>query len=108
MDTKNIKNLKFLKREKNFKKESIWLDINMYWRGAICFILLSTLFSLTFGYIFFMKNSQDISNSSNVTSEQVETISKDRINNVLNIFSVRQQTTEKIINSPAPVVDPSH
>ncbi len=107
MDIKDIKNLKFFKKEKNFKKETIWLDINLYWRGAIGFILLATIGSLVFGYIFFIKNSQDVVISKSATNGQVETVNKDRINNVLNYFSAREQTINQIISSPAEVSDPS-
>lgn len=103
----DIKDIKFFKKEKNFKKESSWLDINIYWRGAIGFVLFSTTLAVIFGYLFFKDNNQDIPNSGNVTGGHVETVSKERINAILNIFSDKQQVSDKIISSPAPVTDPS-
>lgn len=101
--------IKFFKKEKNFKKdkESLWLNINLCWKLAVGFMFLVLLLSFLFGYYLFRQISQEPLASSKDTSSKVETASKERINRVLKYFSAREQKSNKILNYPASVVDPS-
>ena len=98
---------KFLKKEKSFKKEGSWLNPNFYWKLAIYFVFAMILFSLFFGYSLFIRINKEPTLSANRVSEQIETVKKERVEKVLEYFSLRKQKSNQILNSPAPVVDPS-
>jgi hypothetical protein len=98
--------IKFLKREKHFKKEGSWLNLNFYWNLSICVILLATSLSLFLGYYFFMQIDKEYAPLEG-GSGQIETVKKERIDKVLEYFSLRKKKSDQISNSPSPVVDPS-
>ncbi len=101
--------IKFFKKEKNFKKEkeSLWLDMNFYWELSVCLIFLVALTSLFFGYYFFAQINKESVLETGSTSGKVETVKKERIEKVLEYFSLRKQKSAQILNSPVLVVDPS-
>ncbi len=101
--------IKFFKKEKNWEKgkESSWLHINFYWELAVCLVFLVVLFSFLFGYRFFMRINEEAVLEVNNDNRQVETVKKERIEKVLEYFSLRKQKSSQILNSPAPIVDPS-
>jgi hypothetical protein len=100
-------NLKFFKKEKSFKKESSRLNLVLYWKLAILFMLVTTLGSLFFGYYLFMQTNKDPVVPVGVASGKVETVSKDKIDKVLEYFTLRKQKSDQILATPAPFVDPS-
>ncbi len=101
--------IKFFKKEKNWEKGKggSWLNINFYWELAVCLVLLVVLFSFLFGYRFFMRINEEFVLEVNSDNSQVETVKKERIEKVLEYFSLRKQKSSQILNSPAPIVDPS-
>ncbi|KKQ27693.1 MAG: hypothetical protein US45_C0015G0009 [Candidatus Nomurabacteria bacterium GW2011_GWA1_37_20] len=101
--------IKFFKKEKNFKKEkeSLWLNINFYWKLAVCFMFLIFLLSFVFGYRLFMRINKESTFSIDDGSGKVETVKKEEIEKVLEYFSLREQKSNQILNFPAPVIDPS-
>ncbi|OGI95449.1 hypothetical protein A2917_02730 [Candidatus Nomurabacteria bacterium RIFCSPLOWO2_01_FULL_42_17] len=101
--------IKFFKKEKNFKKgeESLWLHVNFYWKWAVIFVFVAAISSLFLGYFLFMKVNEEVVLSGEGTNPQVEKVKKERIDKVLLYFSLRAQKSNQIINSPAPVIDPS-
>lgn len=101
--------IKFFKKEDRFEKEkeSLWLNINLYWELMVFFIIGVILASSLFGYSIFKKISKESFSSAVVTDSQVETVSKQRIEKVLNYFSLRKQKSSQILNSPLPIIDPS-
>ncbi|TSC77942.1 MAG: hypothetical protein G01um101424_76 [Parcubacteria group bacterium Gr01-1014_24] len=102
-----VKNMiKFFKKEKNFKKESSLLNLNFYWELAVYFVFVTTLLSFFFGYYLFMRINKEPVLSAGGISGQVETVKKERIEKVLEYFSLRKEKSNQIINS-GPVVDPS-
>ncbi|MEI8175116.1 MAG: hypothetical protein WCG28_04160 [bacterium] len=101
--------IKFFKKEKSFKKEkeSLWLNINFYWKLAVLFMFLVIIISFAFGYYFFMQMSKESVALPVISSGQTDTVKKERIDKVLEYFSTRETKSAVILNSPAPVVDPS-
>jgi hypothetical protein len=101
--------IKFFKKEKNFKKEkeSFWLNVNLYWRFAVCFMFVVFLLSFLFGYYLFRQINQEPVLSSSDASPQIGTVNKEKMKKVLEYFSLREQKSIQILNSPSPVVDPS-
>jgi hypothetical protein len=103
-----IKFFKF-KKEKSFKKEkeSIWLDINLYWEFAVVFLIIGTLAYFIFGYYLFTGINKEFIAPIAPSTGQSATVNKDRIDKVLLFFSQREQASTQILNSSSPVVDPS-
>ncbi|MFA6077083.1 MAG: hypothetical protein WC735_03345 [Candidatus Paceibacterota bacterium] len=101
--------IKFLKKEKSFKKkkENLLLNINFYWQLAVLFIFVVILLSSFFGYYLFTQTNKELVLSTVDVIPEVETVKKERIEKVLEYFSRREQKSDKILNSPAPVIDPS-
>jgi hypothetical protein len=99
--------IKFFKREKHFEKEGSWLNLNLFWDIAVCLVLLSILGAMIFGYYLFMETIRESTPGDAPLAGQIETVKKDRIDKVLQYFSVQKQKSTQIINSPAPLVDPS-
>lgn len=99
--------IKFFKKEKNFKKSSLHLNPGLFWKLSIFMIFLVAVFSSFFGYYFFMKINKESILLTGGTSGQVETVKDERIFRVLEYFSLRTQKSNQILNSPAPIIDPS-
>jgi len=99
----------FLKKEKTWtkEKENFWLNINFYWKFTVCFLFAVILFSSFFGYYLFMQINKEPVLSLSGTSPKVETVKKERMEKVLEYFSIRKQKSNQILNYPAPVSDPS-
>lgn len=100
-------NIKFFKKEKSFKKENLWLDISFFWKLFIFIMFATTLGSLFFGYYFFMKINKESAPGVEDTKNNDHIVRKERIEKVLEYFSLRQQRSDQILISPAPVIDPS-
>jgi len=91
----------------NFKKKTSEINPKFYW-GIVFFItLVAIIVFLFFGYYIFVNTNKEPASGSASAAGQVGTVNKDSIENVLNLFSERVQTSSQILNSPAPVVDPS-
>jgi anti-sigma-K factor RskA len=101
--------IKFFKREKNFKKDKkgLWLNINFYWKLAVCFMFVAVVAVAFFGYSLFVKINKELVVSAKADGNQVQAIKKERIDKVLEYFNLRKQKSDQILVSPAPVVDPS-
>lgn len=98
--------IKFFKKEKNFKKENSPFSLNFYWELTVCFVFVATLLSFFFGYYLFMQINKEPVLSVGDISGQVVTVKKERIEKVLEYFSLRKEKSNQIINSGS-VIDPS-
>ncbi len=103
-----IKFLKF-KREEHYKKkkEDVQSTMHLYWEVAVCFMGVVTLLALLLGYFLFMSINQEPAAQSANSNSSHDTIKKDRLDKVLQYFSTKAQNSIQILNSPAPVTDPS-
>ena len=99
-------NLKKFKIKKKFKKGGIHINPNLYWEVSLSFVFILVVGMIVFGYFLFQKTNKDleatVDNNSNA-----ELISKERIDKALEYFSKRAETSNAILNSPSPIVDPS-
>ena len=97
------------KKQKNYKKvkEGVLLHTHRYWEAAVFCMCGVTLLSILFGYYLFMGINQDSTSTTGNVPPQNETIKKERIDKVLEYFSMREQKSNQILNSAAPVADPS-
>ncbi len=99
--------IKFFKKVNNFKKKDFDLNPNLYWKIALGGAFLAIIFSVFFGYSFFMQINNDEVPSGSEGIARIPMVSKDRIEKNLNYFSEREKKSEQIINYSSPVVDPS-
>jgi len=99
--------IKFFKKEKNFEKKRLGLNLYFFWKLAVGFMFVSALVSLFFGYYLFGQINKETVLSSGATSGKVDTVKKERIEKVLEYFSLRKKTSNKIMTYPPAIVDPS-
>lgn len=99
--------MKLFKKKNNFKKKDFVFNPNLYWRIALfCMLIIITLSSF-FGYHLFTQINQEPVLPVAQDDGQIPTVDKDRILKVLQYFSIREQKSSEILNSPSPVIDPS-
>jgi len=99
--------IKLFKKENNFKKKNFQLNPNLYWKIAVGGAFVVILLSFFFGYRLFMRINQESVLPVANEGGQIPMVNKDRIEKVLNYFSEKEKKSIKILNSPAPFVDPS-
>lgn len=98
--------IKFFKTKKNFKKKNLELNPYLYWKLIVLSAIILTTGAFVFGYYTFIQTQED-STDSIKNSINKKPIEKERIEKVLDYFSLREKKSVQIINSPSPVVDPS-
>ena len=99
--------IKFFKKEKNFKKKEFVLNPILFWKialGAAAVIILGTML---FSYFLFVQISKDSGLGTGSEEGRVPRVDNGRIDRALLYFYDRENKSVEIINSPAPVVDPS-
>ncbi|HEV7702408.1 MAG TPA: hypothetical protein VGO63_03145 [Candidatus Paceibacterota bacterium] len=99
-------NINFFKTKKDFKKKSSELNPGFYWKFIVCLAVALTTISFIFGYYMFLSvRDEPASEFENFTKRQP--IEKERLEKVLDNFSLREKKSALILNSPSKVVDPS-
>jgi magnesium-transporting ATPase (P-type) len=98
--------INFFKTKKNFKKKNLDLNSNFYWKIIVGTVFLLVLSSFVFGYYTFLGVKED-SISSGETFLKKRSIEKERLEKVLEYFSLREKKSVEILSSPTPIVDPS-
>ncbi|HTE48301.1 MAG TPA: hypothetical protein VK675_00125 [Candidatus Paceibacterota bacterium] len=99
--------MKFFKKEKKFKKRSLHLSPNLFWKLAVWVMFMTAVFSAIFGYYLVLQINKEFIVPEATSSGQVEIVKKERIDKVLVNFSLRKTLSDQILKSPAPIVDPS-
>jgi len=98
---------KKFKTKKSFKKGGLHTNPDIYWGIFLCIAFLIVIISIVFGIYFFRKISKGLIPASVDDKKLEEVVIKGRIENALEYFSVREQKSTEILNSPSPVADPS-
>lgn len=99
--------LKFLKKKKKFVKNNTQPNPNLYWVIIFSLGLILMIISLIFSFYLFVKINKEEVLPPLDESEQLEKISKQRIDKILEIFIERKETSNRIQKLPSSVVDPS-
>ncbi|MDD5721008.1 MAG: hypothetical protein PHT16_00980 [Candidatus Pacebacteria bacterium] len=99
--------INLFKKEKSFKKKDLTFHSSLYWRIILFVAAIIILLSFIFGYRLFLQINQDPALPIGDNSGQLPLVNKDRIDKALNYFSERESKSTEILNSPAPIVDPS-
>ncbi len=99
--------LDFLKKKNNLKRKDFSFNPALYWE-IIFFIgfILVVLASFS-GYQLFLDINQESVPQTASTSSKISTVDLGRVNKVLNYFTIREQRSQEILNSPSAVVDPT-
>lgn len=98
--------MEIFKIKKKFKKGGIHINPDIYWGLSLCVGFVIVLCSVAFGFYLFQKINKGLTTSTD-SNAQVQKINKERIDDTLQYFSERENKSTEILNSPAPVVDPS-
>ena len=99
--------MKLFKKEKKFKKRSLHLSADHFWKLAVWVMFMVAIFSAIFGYYLFLRINEDFVLPPSTPSGQVEIVTKERIDSTLTNFSLKETLSKQIINSSSPIVDPS-
>jgi hypothetical protein len=98
---------KFLKKQKKFEKKDFMLDAFFYWKLAVLGAFLMIILFFFFGFYLFTKINREPDLSTLSEVRQIPTVDKNRMSEVISIFTEREKKSAEILNSPSPVVDPS-
>ncbi len=98
--------IKIPKRKRNFRKKKSEINPNIYWNYLLYLTFFLIVASFAFGtYAFLWVNKGPGDSAAEPAYKNA--VGKDRMDQVLDIFSKRNIRSMEITNSPAPVVDPS-
>jgi hypothetical protein len=97
--------MKIFKIKKSFKKGGIHVNPSIYWGISLSIAFAIILASVILGFFMFKKISGGLMPAE--STEQIHTISKERIDKVLEYFKERELKSAEILSSPSPVIDPS-
>lgn len=99
--------IKFFQKQKVFKKEDYSIYPRKFWKIILCVSFSMVILSFVFGALMFLKVNKDFELSPEELSAGVEVIKVERLNQILEYFSSKEQKSNEILVYPAPVVDPS-
>lgn len=99
--------IKFFKKRKSFKKGGIITNPGFFWSTLLVSLSLLILVALVFGFLLFKQINNGANFDTDMPVNNVSLIDKTRLEKVLEYFSSREKKSLEILNSPAPVVDPS-
>ncbi len=102
-----IMKIDFLKKNNSFKKKNFSFNPSLYWRFALVVVFSLLVIACIFGYSLFVGTDQESIQPALSDGSKAIKVDIDRIDKALNYFSDRETKSNQIINSPAPVVDPS-
>ncbi len=101
--------IKLFKKTNKFSHSS-WTKLHpgLHWRIALYGFFTLVVASFAFGFYLFIKEDKAINSLSfDDTKAAVDTVSRDRIQKVLNLFSEREKKSAEIISNPPTFSDPS-
>jgi hypothetical protein len=99
--------LEIFKKRKEFNKKKSGVNPNRYWKLTILVTIIVLILAFVFDYYLFTQINQELVVPVVSDNNQVGIVNTNRIKKALDYFSEREQKSTQILNSPAPVVDPS-
>jgi hypothetical protein len=97
---------KIFRKRKKIRGKVLQLNPDVYWLAVLYGMFVIFIASCFFGYYLFLKSSEESKSLPN-KSLLAEKIKKERLEKTLYYFKIREEKSSQIINSPAPIVDPS-
>ncbi len=98
--------IKFFKKQKSFKKENFTPNVKLFWMIILIVVFMVLVFSAVFGFYFFKKLDKEAQITEEF-GEQLHTVKKVRMQEVLDFFSKKKEKSLDIVNSSSPISDPS-
>ncbi|OGI64178.1 hypothetical protein A2914_00530 [Candidatus Nomurabacteria bacterium RIFCSPLOWO2_01_FULL_41_21] len=99
--------IKFPKIKKSFKKSDQGIRPSLFWNIILYTAFAVILASFAFGFYLF----QTVNKGTVLSIEEMESktnlIKEERVDRVLEYLKTRAEKSSEIINTPAPIVDPS-
>ncbi|HNW71436.1 MAG TPA: hypothetical protein PKZ36_00970 [Candidatus Paceibacterota bacterium] len=99
--------IKFPKFKKNYENQNFKISPDIYWNILIVLFFIIIIAVFIFSFNLYKQTSVESEVTYQNISGKIEKEKKEKINRVLEYFSEREQKSNEILNSPAPVVDPS-
>ena len=99
--------IKFLQIKKSFKKGGHNANPDFFWQLLLVIACVLVVVSFCFAFILFKQINSDTTGAGATTDQKHKSISKERIDAILQIFSDKEKKSIDILTSPSPVVDPS-
>lgn len=99
--------IELFKIKKSFKKESFSVNPNTYFRFVVLIAFAVILVGFGFGFYAFKELGGESVEKKDKSGGITELTKKEKIDKVLEYFTERDRKSIEIINSPAPIVDPS-
>lgn len=100
-------NLLKKKKNNNLKKINYLINPKFYWRFVLFLICSMLLFSTLFGIYIYGESIADFNLSPENFVGYTEKVKKDRVENVLNLYSEKEKRVNDILENKEFLVDPS-
>ena len=99
--------IKIFKNKKSFKKGGFHTNPDNWWEIVLVIALIVVLALFVLGFYLFRKTNKELTVPEPENNEQIETVTRERIEKALEYFSEREKKSTEILNSPSPIIDPS-
>lgn len=99
--------IEIFKNKKSFKKGGFHTNPDICWEFVLIIAFVLVVLSFVFGFYLFRQVNKEFASLSVDTSERPKTVSKERLEKILEYFSEREKKSTDILNSPSPITDPS-
>lgn len=100
-------NLNFLKKKRVFKKNNVLPNPSIHWIIVFCFGFVSAIFIFIFSFYLFVEVNKETLPYYPKDDRQLKKIDKKRVDQILEYFETKEKISNQILNSSAPVSDPS-
>lgn len=99
--------INFIKKKNSLKKKEFIFHANFYWRIILLGAAVTIFSSFIFSYRLFTQTNQESVLPPANENKTADVAIQDRISKALNYFSEKENKSDKILNSPPAIVDPS-
>jgi len=98
---------KIFKIKRKFRKGGLRVNPDTSWEIIVCVAFVIIIASFIFSFNLFGRVNKEFAAPTGDNSGQIDIVKKERIEKALEYFSEREKKSAEILNSPAPIVDPS-
>ncbi len=99
--------IKFSKPNSKLHKAKVHINPDLYWQIIILCSVVVAILGAVFGFYLFGQVNKEFNLLDVNTGKTSERIKKDRLDNALGHFELRETRSQDILDNPAPIVDPS-
>ncbi|MFZ2149655.1 MAG: hypothetical protein WAV15_00655 [Minisyncoccia bacterium] len=99
--------IEIFKTKKKFRKGGFHTNPNVSWELILYIASILTIASLVFGVSSFLRINEEFTADRPQEGSHIKIVKKERIEKVLEYFSLRKQKSAEILYSSSPIIDPS-